>query len=560
MVAGKRDGCRPEPFGHRHRGTIGQLTHRLCTGGHHDPGRCPAESLEVVLVVGARYEVLSDQRVVPGTVILHRKAESSRIRSGLVSEISWDQASVTNERDEFGHRRTEAVTSIGQVNVQRRGKYLFAVWEHLGGRRLMSDEYPDILRMPRYQRKSVDGAAAAGEHVHRPGVQRRYHPAQVIRVLTGGRFGGAVSPFTAIHPAGIVGHYRPVSEVSGKGAESARTHRRSGKQEDRFAAGLAAADVITQHGARNIKSVRGRFDHDGSPKLGVRRVSNHELQYDHRNPTAGLISLPRDGSAVSGHDVQPGTVRRRYDSLLSMAQQQSSMGHGSTARNVARLIGQVLWTLLPIISLTFLAWLPATQAWWRARTSGWLITALLLILSSVGIIAADANSAGGAVWGILVPASLIGGMVAALLARPVVFGRRGSVERAPVADRRVLVADSEVATDPAVQAVLHNRERRRQARAIAASDPAMALELGIGRPDIAGTYDDGGLVDLNNTTVDGLVAALGWDRPVAEDYVVGRDVRRGYESLDEVGALSGIDPESLEQDAERLIVLPYRSR
>ena len=54
------------------------------------------------------------------------------------------------------------------------------------------------------------------------------------------------------------------------------------------------------------------------------------------------------------------------------------------------------------------------------------------------------------------------------------------------------------AADPAVAAVLAARARRDEARRIVSRDPAMARELGIGRPDLRRAYDDGGLVDLNN--------------------------------------------------------------
>jgi hypothetical protein len=52
------------------------------------------------------------------------------------------------------------------------------------------------------------------------------------------------------------------------------------------------------------------------------------------------------------------------------------------------------------------------------------------------------------------------------------------------------------AADPAVRQVLHARTKRSQARELASADPLMARELRIGRPDLAGDYDDGGLVDI----------------------------------------------------------------
>nr|WP_246211050.1 helix-hairpin-helix domain-containing protein [Phytoactinopolyspora alkaliphila] len=88
----------------------------------------------------------------------------------------------------------------------------------------------------------------------------------------------------------------------------------------------------------------------------------------------------------------------------------------------------------------------------------------------------------------------------------------------------------------------------------------MALELGIGQPDVPGSYADGGLVDLNNASAGGIASVLSLDPATAEAFVAGREARRGYASLAEVGALSNLDPRALEASAEWIVVLPYRGR
>ncbi len=50
---------------------------------------------------------------------------------------------------------------------------------------------------------------------------------------------------------------------------------------------------------------------------------------------------------------------------------------------------------------------------------------------------------------------------------------------------------------------------RQQARELADSNPALARELGIGRPDIPHEYDDGGLVDVNHVPGGVLASSLG---------------------------------------------------
>ncbi|NDL57094.1 helix-hairpin-helix domain-containing protein [Phytoactinopolyspora mesophila] len=205
-----------------------------------------------------------------------------------------------------------------------------------------------------------------------------------------------------------------------------------------------------------------------------------------------------------------------------------------------RAIGQVVWIALPVFSLGLLAWVPAGQVWYRARTVAWFLTAAVLLLASAGILVAMAASAAGAGYGMLLIATMAGGAVAAATGRNVVFGRRGPD------------------VDPALQKALDNRARRSEARALSERDPQLALDLHIGRPDRPRDYDDGGLVDLNNASADSIVYVLGWDATVARAFVEERDARLGYRSLAEIGALSSVDPQLLEASTERIVVLPYR--
>jgi hypothetical protein len=67
----------------------------------------------------------------------------------------------------------------------------------------------------------------------------------------------------------------------------------------------------------------------------------------------------------------------------------------------------------------------------------------------------------------------------------------------------------------AVAAALTARERRERAREIIASDPALARELRIGRPDLPRQFDDGGLVDVNYVPAPVLVDRLGLSQEAA---------------------------------------------
>ncbi|WP_285488918.1 hypothetical protein [Amycolatopsis taiwanensis] len=83
-------------------------------------------------------------------------------------------------------------------------------------------------------------------------------------------------------------------------------------------------------------------------------------------------------------------------------------------------------------------------------------------------------------------------------------------------------AEPATVEDRAVTRVRLARERRQQARELAASDPLMARELRIGRPDLPHRYDDGGLVDLNNAPAKAIAKVCGIDLAAARMIVEAR--------------------------------------
>lgn len=89
------------------------------------------------------------------------------------------------------------------------------------------------------------------------------------------------------------------------------------------------------------------------------------------------------------------------------------------------------------------------------------------------------------------------------------------------------------AQEPAVAGVLAARQRRDEARALAADDPLMARELHIGRPDLHRTYDDGGLVDLNTAPADVIAHVCDLDPTSAQAVVAARGTH-GFTTVDEV--------------------------
>jgi len=110
-------------------------------------------------------------------------------------------------------------------------------------------------------------------------------------------------------------------------------------------------------------------------------------------------------------------------------------------------------------------------------------------------------------------------------------------------------------TDPAIAAVLAARTRREEARRIVARDPAMARELGIGRPDLHRAYDDGGLVDLNNAPIEAIAATCGIDPLIATRIVDARVNGIHFATVDDVFSVTDIPFPLWERIRERAVVV-----
>lgn len=87
-----------------------------------------------------------------------------------------------------------------------------------------------------------------------------------------------------------------------------------------------------------------------------------------------------------------------------------------------------------------------------------------------------------------------------------------------------VVPDPQVHTCPATAPITGPaaRCRREQARAIAREDTPRARELGIGRPDLAKDYDDGGLVDLGAAPAATIARICGLTKTEAQRVVAAR--------------------------------------
>lgn len=109
-------------------------------------------------------------------------------------------------------------------------------------------------------------------------------------------------------------------------------------------------------------------------------------------------------------------------------------------------------------------------------------------------------------------------------------------------------------SDAALAAALAARERRAEARKLALSDPLIARDLRVGRPDLQRNYDDGGLVDLNNAPAAVIGAVCELDAATAEAIVEIRAAVDGFAAVDDV--FTAVPVAAWDRVRDRAVVLP----
>lgn len=186
------------------------------------------------------------------------------------------------------------------------------------------------------------------------------------------------------------------------------------------------------------------------------------------------------------------------------------------------------YLVVPLASLSLLAGLPFWHAYSRLRSKRLLWLAVLFTAAPIFAIALSAALDAGndnqtgfleALPGFIFIAVMIAAVMLLRGIRQDVYGRLGESLR----QQRAVIAHVEGA-----------RARRAEARELAVKDPALARELGIGRPDQRRGYDDGGLVDVNSAPAPVIAGVCHIDPRVAEAIVDGRATRGGYYNVGEL--------------------------
>lgn len=112
------------------------------------------------------------------------------------------------------------------------------------------------------------------------------------------------------------------------------------------------------------------------------------------------------------------------------------------------------------------------------------------------------------------------------------------------------------ANDHALGEALGDRARRAEARELLATDPSLASDLGIGRPDLGRGYDDGGLVDLNSAPAHVFGPVLGLDEATAARVLAAREATAGFTSVEELVVLAELSPSLVDRVRDRIVLSP----
>jgi hypothetical protein len=212
-----------------------------------------------------------------------------------------------------------------------------------------------------------------------------------------------------------------------------------------------------------------------------------------------------------------------------------------TSPSKAVRVGSLWYLVVPVVSVGLFTFVPFLHAAIRLRRVWLWLTTVLFALVSGGAMYVSGQPESTAVDAVLVVA-VLGSLVVGttLLAK---------------LRREVYHLDHAASTpdvDPAVRQVLEARAKRTRARELAATDPLLARELGIGRPDLHGDYDDGGLVDIANAPEAVIAEVLDLPREQAAGIVAVRDTAI---TVDDLFTLTDLPVSTWDRIRDRAVII-----
>jgi hypothetical protein len=208
------------------------------------------------------------------------------------------------------------------------------------------------------------------------------------------------------------------------------------------------------------------------------------------------------------------------------------------------------WASIPVWSLGVLAFVPFfRRALVTRRRRDWLVTVAYLagVIAEVVLVALGGDPSGADAAANAVGDS--GGGLAMLLMGGgathawIVYRRPAPLPALPRLD------GNSAALAQAVDAA----RRRTEARRILETDPTLARDLRIGRPDLPRGFDDGGLIDVNHCPAELLADAFGWTAAEAAMVVEARERAGGFTSPAELIAYTELDPRRIDAVADLFV-------
>ena len=178
----------------------------------------------------------------------------------------------------------------------------------------------------------------------------------------------------------------------------------------------------------------------------------------------------------------------------------------------------------------------------RAHKRLWSVIGVLLTIAAIAgwALAVATNGKSGAGGGLIILA-WVGAAATSFAIRP--------------AYMRMLGSSFESARETAESRL----SERARAQELARQRPELALEMGIGRPDLPGAHASG-VIDLNNAGRSALMRLPGVDEKLATEILETRERIDGFSSVVDLGAQLDLDGDLVEDLRGRVVFLPRRSR
>src|SRR5215475_5493974 len=169
----------------------------------------------------------------------------------------------------------------------------------------------------------------------------------------------------------------------------------------------------------------------------------------------------------------------------------------------------------------------------RAKRVSWIVWAAVYLALMVGSFVLDTSSAH--------PSNAAQSLAAGLILLTWIGGGAHAVAVSTTAVKRMRAEQ-----DPALVAARDRIAVRGEGRHLVATQPELAREVGVGRPDMRGSKDYG-LIDVNHCSAAALVRLPGITDDMAKRILDNRAGAGGFTSVEDVGMLLDLPPSTVDQ-------------